>query len=98
MSHSPLPWKVDRSDGVTFIRDANNKATFANEDYYPWVETKDFDFIVQAVNHHAELVGLLREFKDFVRLVGEGKPVPLDWTQRRIDEALSRLDGKAEGK
>ena len=62
-SHSPLPWRVLEERGDVWIVDANNVIVFSGMDrdghfapngtYYP-------EFIVTAVNAHADLLAALR--------------------------------------
>ena len=55
--HSPLPWTIDGY----YIRDAKGSATFANEQYYPWVEEKDYPYIVHAANAYPRMIAVLRQ-------------------------------------
>ncbi len=58
--YSSLPWSTDGA----YIRDAGNHATFGSDQYYPWVETLDFEHIVHAVNAYPKLVELVKEYAD----------------------------------
>lgn len=53
--HSPLPWRIEkRGHSTTFVYDATGKALAS-------VDGDDTEFIVRAVNAHADMVEALEE-------------------------------------
>lgn len=71
MIHSPTPWARSFSDGASHIRDANGNSLFCDEKYYPWASTKDFDFIVAAVNSFADHERLMAAAHERIKVLEE---------------------------
>lgn len=91
--HSPLPW-VNGEDhpmlGDWWIKDANGRKIFCQTDYYPWVTSEDFPFIVRAVNNFENLKRCLENLVGAVTIKNPK-------IQKNIDDAYEALRRATEG-
>lgn len=85
-SHTPTPWEVD-PENENSIQHALSKRLILHH-----VGAFDAAFIVRAVNAHEELVEVLGDLLDAVKITGQAKNIPQYVIQAQ--KVLAKAEGK----